>query len=92
MSVRQSVCHSVTNAYLFIRLTSIFYNSKSDRDKTEAFANHNQTYLEIIKVLKSLKLLQCHVLQYLFIKERKNAQAKTREENIPKWTIQPWIG
>ena len=33
-SVSLSVCLSVNNAYLFVRFTSIFYNSKSYIDET----------------------------------------------------------
>ena len=33
MSVNLSVCHSVCHTYLFVRFTSIFYNSKSDKLK-----------------------------------------------------------
>ena len=34
MSVSPSFCLSVCHAYLFVRFTSIFYNSKSYRDET----------------------------------------------------------
>ena len=46
LSVCQSVCQSVCHAYLFVRFTSIFYNSKSDQMKLK---QSNDIKYKIIK-------------------------------------------
>ena len=56
-SVRQSVCQSVCHAYLFVRFTSIFYNSKSDKIKLN----------RILRISSHLIFRSTHVLQYLFL-------------------------
>ena len=68
-SVIQSVSLSVCNAYLFVRFTSIFYNSKSDQMKLKILINQKTTddtkhysKCRIFKALKSLKLSQSQVL------------------------------
>ena len=51
MSVSQSVC----NAYLFVRFTSIFYNSKSDKLKLSLIINQKTSNM-ILKITRTLEL------------------------------------
>ena len=61
MSVSQSVCQSVCNTYLFVRFTSIFYNSKSDQMKLKQ-------YLKDLKLLNLSQHTCTSVLVRFFVK------------------------
>ena len=55
MSVSLSICLSVSNAYLFVRFTSIFYNSKSDKLKLSLIINQKTSNM-ILKITRTLEL------------------------------------
>ena len=55
LSVCLSVCPSVNNAYLFVRFTSIFYNSKSDKLKLSLIINQRTSNM-ILKITRTLEL------------------------------------